>query len=60
MVSEIVSAHLEKAAKRAARIAQADASGLEQGQDVKHPGKRTSEKLEKAKEASRPEANNIL
>ena len=52
MVSSSVTAALEKAAKRAARIAQADA-GLGQEDPPKHPSKKKGEALEKAKESSR-------
>jgi hypothetical protein len=52
MVSDAVTAALEKAAKRAARAANVDA-GLEQGDPPKHPTQKKTEALEKAKTASR-------
>ena len=59
VLSPTVLAHLEKAAKRAERVARADA-GLGEAVEVpNHPSKRKQESLEKAKEASRRELSKI-
>ena len=59
VLSPTVLAHLEKAATRAARVANADA-GLEEAVEVpNHPSKRKQESLEKAKEASRRELSKM-
>ena len=50
-----VTAHLQKAAERAQRVAHGDAGLEPEVEAPKHPGKRTQEALEKAKESSRSE-----
>ena len=52
MVSDRISAALEKAANRAARVAEGDA-GLQDYPAPHHPSQKKSEALEKAKESSR-------
>ncbi|CAL1171269.1 unnamed protein product [Cladocopium goreaui] len=57
MVSDRISAALEKAANRAARVAEGDA-GLQDYPAPHHPSQKKSEALEKAKESSRSEKAN--
>ena len=55
MVSATVAKALEKAAKRATRVAEADA-GLGEADPPRFPGKKKGQDLESAKEASRPDS----
>ena len=54
MVSAVVAKALERAAKRATRVAEADA-GLREEESPRFPSKKKSEELEAAKESSRPD-----